>query len=108
MVFNGEQKVHPRTLAFPLALAVAAVGAALLARPVYLDVWNREVSATEDPGLREPALDSASHGTRLWSVLAVAVLGALAVVTMKSTAPLLALRSSILRSRPDSNRRSRP
>lgn len=79
-----NRKVRPRTLVVPSALAVAAIGAALLTRLVYLDAWDSEVSAIEDPRLRGPALDSGSHGTRLWSLPAVAVLGALAVVTTKS------------------------
>jgi hypothetical protein len=79
-----NRRVRPRTRVVPSALAVAAIGAALLTRLVYLDVWNREVPATEDPGLREPALGPGSHGARLRSLLLVVLLGALAVVTMKS------------------------
>lgn len=79
-----NRRVRPRILVVPSALAVAAMRAALLTRLVYLNAWSSEVSAIEDPRLREPALDSGSHGTRLWALLAVAVLGALAVVTMKS------------------------
>jgi len=93
--------MRPRTLAVPSAVAVAAISAALLARLVYLSVWNREVSATEDPGLREPAVDSGSRGKRsgatidfskplgdeirsgISQVLAVAVLGAVSVIAMR-------------------------
>jgi hypothetical protein len=73
---------HDRPLFHP-GVTVAAIGAAVLGRLVYLGVWDREVSAMEDPGLREPALDLGSHGTRLRSLLLVVLLGALAAVTMK-------------------------
>lgn len=122
---RSQSRVQVRllpTLAVPTAVAAAATGAAILARLVYLGAWNREVYATEDPGLREPALDSGSRRARLRAslidpdlqrfslsaylersgattdssralgdtvrsgagrVLAAAVLGALAVVTLK-------------------------
>lgn len=53
----------------PSAAVVAAIGVAVLARLVYLDVWNREVSAVEDPGLLDSAVDSESRGTPLGSSL---------------------------------------
>jgi hypothetical protein len=38
---------------------------------VYLDVWQRHVTATEDPGIREVALGGPDTGTRLQTVCQV-------------------------------------
>ncbi len=57
----------------PDAPALTAVPAAGRRDLVYLDVWEREVSANEDPELLEPALGGVDTATRLQTVWQVRV-----------------------------------